>query len=225
MQNMQPNLIQNLTQLLQNPELEKIISEAIAGTDPKNPKFVFLSQNDVDKMIKKPNESKPTSPFDRFKPVEVQLKTETEKDKMASPSIKINPDVQVATVHMMDGAETQVKKQKTELDELKEKIAKSTSLSEIAELGLQLATLAEKQEQEVKNAKIEKFTEVVNNGMDAVLDMTHTLKAVGESFNKWQDVENRNPDTIQQIQDNTTMLLERVTVVAKQLQQKIQDYK
>ena len=42
---------------------------------------------------------------------------------------------------------------KTELDELKEKIAKSTSLSEIAELGLQLATLAEKQEQEAKNSQ------------------------------------------------------------------------
>ncbi len=223
MQNTQPDLIQNITQLLQNPELEKIISEAISGNDSKNPKVFFLSKNDVDKMIKKPTESKPTSPLERLKPVEVKF--ENGKEDVTSPSIKINPDVQMATVHMMDGAETQVKKQKTELDELKEKIAKSTSLSEIAELGLQLATLAEKQEQEAKNAKIEKFTEVVNNGMDAVLDMTHTLKAVGESFNKWQEVDNRNPDTIQQIQDNTTMLLERVTVVAKQLQQKIQDYK
>ena len=61
--------------------------------------------------------------------------------------------------------------------------------------------------------------------MDAVLDMTHTLKAVGESFNKWQDVEKRNPDTIQEIQDETSVLLERVVVYAKQLQQKIQDYK
>ena len=221
MQNMQPDLIQNIATMLQNPEFEKIISEAISGKDPKNPQVVFLSKNDVEKMIKKPTESKPTYPFDRLKPVEVQLKTENKKDDITSPSVKINPDVPVATVHMMNG----VKPQKTELDELKEKIAKSTSLSEIAELGLQLATLAEKQEQEAKNAKIEKFTEVVNNGMDAVLDITHTLKAVGESFNKWQDVENRTPDTIQQIQDNTTMLLERVTVVAKQLQQKIQDYK
>lgn len=221
MQNMQPDLIQNIATMLQNPEFEKIISEAISGKDPKNPQVVFLSKNDVDKMIKKPTESKSTSPLERLKPVEVQLKTENKKDDITSPSVKINPDVPVATVHMMNS----VKPQKTELDELKEKIAKSTSLSEIAELGLQLATLAEKQEQEAKNAKIEKFTEVVNNGMDAVLDMTHTLKAVGESFNKWQDVEKRNPDTIQQIQDNTTMLLERVTVVAKQLQQKIQDYK
>lgn len=221
MQNMQPDLIQNIATMLQNPELEKIISEAISGNDPKNPKVFFLSKNDVDKMIKKPTESKPTSPLERLKPVEIKFETENKKDNVVSPSVKINPDVPVATVHMMNS----VKPQKTELDELKEKIAKSTSLSEIAELGLQLATLAEKQEQKAKNAKIEKFTEVVNNGMDAVLDMTHTLKAVGESFHKWQDVEKRNPDTIQQIQDNTTMLLERVTVFAKQLQQKIQDYK
>lgn len=221
MQNMQPDLIQNIATMLQNPEFEKIISEAISGKDPKNPQVVFLSKNDVDKMIKKPTESKSTSSFDRLKPVEVQLKTENKKDDMTSPSIKINPDVPVATVHMING----VKPQKTELDELKEKIAKSTNLSEISELGLKVATLAEKLELEAKNAEIEKFTEVVHSGMDAVLDMTHTLKAVGESFNKWQDVENRTPDTIQQIQDNTTILLERVTVVAKQLQQKIQDYK
>ena len=126
---------------------------------------------------------------------------------------------------MMNGAETQVKPQKTELDELKEKIAKSTNLSEIAELGLQLATLAEKQEQEAKNAKIEKFTEVVNNGMGSVLDMTQALDIVGKSFKQWQNVENRNPETIEEIQDETTMLLERVVVYAKQLQQKIQDYK
>ena len=222
MQNMQPDLIQNIATMLQNPEFEKIISEAISGKDPKNPQVVFLSKNDVDKMIKKPTaESKPTYPFDRLKPVEIKLETDNKKDNVVSPSVKTNPDVPVATVHVMNG----VKPQKTELDELKEKIAKSTSLSEIAELGLQLATLAEKQEQEAKNAKIEKFTEVVNNGMDAVLDMTHTLKAVGESFNKWQDVEKRNPDTIQEIQDETSVLLERVVVYAKQLQQKIQDYK
>lgn len=222
MQNMQPDLIQNIATMLQNPEFEKIISEAISGKDPKNPQVFFLSKNDVDKMIKKPTaESKPTSPLERLKPVEIKFETENKKDNVASPSIKTNPDVPVATVHVMNG----VKPQKTELDELKEKIAKSTSLSEIAELGLQLATLAEKQEQEAKNAKIEKFTEVVNNGMDAVLDMTHTLKAVGESFNKWQDVEKRNPDTIQEIQDETSVLLERVVVYAKQLQQKIQDYK
>lgn len=222
MQNMQPDLIQNIATMLQNPEFEKIISEAISGKDPKNPQVVFLSKNDVDKMIKKPTaESKPIYPFDRLKPVEIKLETDNKKDNVVSPSVKTNPDVPVATVHVMNG----VKPQKTELDELKEKIAKSTSLSEIAELGLQLATLAEKQEQEAKNAKIEKFTEVVNNGMDAVLDMTHTLKAVGESFNKWQDVEKRNPDTIQEIQDETSVLLERVVVYAKQLQQKIQDYK
>lgn len=223
MQHMQPNLIQNITQILQNPEsLEKFIADAISGTDSKNPKVVVLSKNDVDKLIKKPTES--TSSV-RLKPDEIKLETENKKDNMASPSIKINPDVPDVTVHMMKGAETQVKPQKTELDELKEKIAKSTNLSEIAELGLQLATLAEKQEQEAKNAKIEKFTELVNDGMNTVLDMTHTLKVVGETFNKWQDVENRNPDTIQQIEDDATTLLERVTVFAKQLQQKIQDYK
>mgnify|MGYP000897484125 CR=1 FL=1 len=223
MQHMQPNLIQNITQILQNPEsLEKFIADAISGTDSKNPKVVVLSKNDVDKLIKKPTES--TSSV-RLKPDEIKLETENKKDNMASPSIKINPDIPDVTVHMMKGAETQVKPQKTELDELKEKIAKSTNLSEIAELGLQLATLAEKQEQEAKNAKIEKFTELVNDGMNTVLDMTHTLKVVGETFNKWQDVENRNPDTIQQIEDDATTLLERVTVFAKQLQQKIQDYK
>lgn len=223
MQHMQPNLIQNITQILQNPEsLEKFIADAISGTDSKNPKVVVLSKNDVDKLIKKPTES--TSSV-RLKPDEIKLETENKKDNMASPSIKINPDVPDVTVHMMKGAETQVKPEKTELDELKEKIAKSTNLSEIAELGLQLATLAEKQEQEAKNAKIEKFTELVNDGMNTVLDMTHTLKVVGETFNKWQDVENRNPDTIQQIEDDATTLLERVTVFAKQLQQKIQDYK
>lgn len=223
MQHMQPNLIQNITQILQNPEsLEKFIADAISGTDSKNPKVVVLSKNDVDKLIKKPTES--TSSV-RLKPDEIKLETENKKDNMASPSIKINPDIPDVTVHMMKGAETQVKPQKTELDELKEKIAKSTNLSEIAELGLQLATLAEKQEQEAKNAKIEKFTELVNDGMNTVLDMTHTLKVVGETFNKWQDVENRNPDTIQQIEDDAITLLERVTVFAKQLQQKIQDYK
>lgn len=223
MQHMQPNLIQNITQILQNPEsLEKFIADAISGTDSKNPKVVVLSKNDVDKLIKKPTES--TSSV-RLKPDEIKLETENKKDNMASPSIKINPDIPDVTVHMIKGAETQVKPQKTELDELKEKIAKSTNLSEIAELGLQLATLAEKQEQEAKNAKIEKFTELVNDGMNTVLDMTHTLKVVGETFNKWQDVENRNPDTIQQIEDDATTLLERVTVFAKQLQQKIQDYK
>ena len=223
MQHMQPNLIQNITQILQNPEsLEKFIADTISGTDSKNPKVVVLSKNDVDKLIKKPTES--TSSV-RLKPDEIKLETENKKDNMASPSIKINPDVPDATVHMMKGAETQVKPQKTELDELKEKIAKSTNLSEIAELGLQLATLAEKQEQEAKNAKIEKFTEVVNNGMGSVLDMTQALDIVGKSFKQWQNVENRNPETIEEIQDETTMLLERVVVYAKQLQQKIQDYK
>lgn len=223
MQHMQPNLIQNITQILQNPEaLEKFIADAISGTDSKNPKVVVLSKNDVEKLIKKPTES--TSSV-RLKPDEIKLETENKKDNMASPSIKINPDVPVATVHMMNGAETQVKPQKTELDELKEKIAKSTNLSEIAELGLQLATLAEKQEQEAKNAKIEKFTEIVNNSMGSVLDMTQALDIVGKSFKQWQNVENRNPETIEEIQDETTMLLERVVVYAKQLQQKIQDYK
>ena len=223
MQHMQPNLIQNITQILQNPEsLEKFIADAISGTDSKNPKVVVLSKNDVDKLIKKPTES--TSSV-RLKPDETKLETENKKDNMASPSIKINPDVPDVTVHMMKGAETQVKPQKTELDELKEKIAKSTNLSEIAELGLQLATLAEKQEQEAKNAKIEKFTEVVNNGMGSVLDMTQALDIVGKSFKQWQNVENRNPETIEEIQDETTMLLERIVVYAKQLQQKIQDYK
>lgn len=223
MQHMQPNLIQNITQILQNPEsLEKFIADAISGTDSKNPKVVVLSKNDVDKLIKKPTES--TSSV-RLKPDEIKLKTENKKDNMASPSIKINPDVPDVTVHMMKGAETQVKPQKTELDELKEKIAKSTNLSEIAELGLQLATLAEKQEQEAKNAKLEKFTEVVNNGMGSVLDMTQALDIVGKSFKQWQNVENRNPETIEEIQDETTMLLERIVVYAKQLQQKIQDYK
>lgn len=223
MQHMQPNLIQNITQILQNPEsLEKFIADAISGTDSKNPKVVVLSKNDVDKLIKKPTES--TSSV-RLKPDEIKLETENKKDNMASPSIKINPDVPDVTVHMMKGAETQVKPQKTELDELKEKIAKSTNLSEIAELGLQLATLAEKQEQEAKNAKIEKFTEVVNNGMGSVLDMTQALDIVGKSFKQWQNVENRNPETIEEIQDETTMLLERIVVYAKQLQQKIQDYK
>lgn len=223
MQHMQPNLIQNITQILQNPEsLEKFIADAISGTDSKNPKVVVLSKNDVDKLIKKPTES--TSSV-RLKPDEIKLKTENKKDNMTSPSIKINPDVPDVTVHMMKGAETQVKPQKTELDELKEKIAKSTNLSEIAELGLQLATLAEKQEQEAKNAKIEKFTEVVNNGMGSVLDMTQALDIVGKSFKQWQNVENRNPETIEEIQDETTMLLERIVVYAKQLQQKIQDYK
>lgn len=221
MQNMQSDLIQNIATMLQNPEFEKIISEAISGNDPKNPKVVFLSKNDVDKMIKKPTESKPTSPLERLKPVEIKLETENKKDNVVSPSVKTNPDVSVATVHMMNG----VKPQKTELDELKEKIAKSTNLSEIAELGLQLATLAEKQEQEAKNAKIEKFTEVVNHGMSAVLDMTQALDIVGKSFKQWQDVENRNPETIQEIQDETSVLLERVAVYAKKLQQKIQDYK
>jgi len=221
MQNMQSDLIQNIATMLQNPEFEKIISEAISGNDPKNPKVVFLSKNDVDKMIKKPTESKLTSPLERLKPVEIKLETENKKDNVVSPSVKTNPDVSVATVHMMNG----VKPQKTELDELKEKIAKSTNLSEIAELGLQLATLAEKQEQEAKNAKIEKFTEVVNHGMSAVLNMTQALDIVGKSFKQWQNVENRNPETIEEIQDETTMLLERVVVYAKQLQQKIQDYK
>ena len=221
MQNMQSDLIQNIATMLQNPEFEKIISEVISGNDPKNPKVVFLSKNDVDKMIKKPTESKPTSPLERLKPVEIKLETENKKDNVVSPSVKTNPDVPVANVHVMNG----VKPQKTELDELKEKIAKSTNLSEIAELGLQLATLAEKQEQEAKNAKIEKFTEMINNGMGAVLDMTQALDIVGNSFKRWQDVENRNPETIQEIQDETSVLLERVVVYAKQLQQKIQDYK
>lgn len=221
MQNMQSDLIQNIATMLQNPEFEKFISEVISGNDPKNPKVVFLSKNDVDKMIKKPTESKPTFPLERLKPVEIKLETENKKDNVVSPSVKTNPDVPVATVHVMNG----VKPQKTELDELKEKIAKSTNLSEIAELGLQLATLAEKQEQEAKNAKIEKFTEMINNGMGAVLDMTQTLDIVGKSFKQWQNIENHNPETIQKIQDETSVLLERVTVYAKQLQQKIQDYK